>query len=773
MSSPSNKTTTWELIGLIAALVIVASLPVYYFSVVKNTESPATPSHEANFVGSVECQDCHKVEYDKWLGSHHDLAMGVANENTVLGDFNNADITIHGITSRFYTKDGKYFVHTNGPGGEMGDFEITHTFGWYPLQQYLVPFPGGRLQTLHIAWNSKENFWFRVPPEGPIEPDDWLYWTNAAQNWNGMCAQCHSTNLEKNYDPETGTYSTTWSDIDVGCEACHGAGSKHVEWAQMSDMARPTVSNYELTQQTSNISSREHVELCAPCHSRRGTMADDTHAKADLLKNYLPSLLTENLYFADGQIEDEVYVYGSFTQSKMYRHDVRCSDCHDVHTIKLVKEGNDLCLQCHRADQYDSKDHHFHKQEGETGEAVMSAEGEVLFEVGTGAQCVQCHMPGRVYMGADYRPDHSFRIPDPALSAAIGSPDACLRCHIDKDSQWSQDSVLEWYGPGQRSHYGTTIARARQGDPDAGPDLLRLAQDLLYPVNVRATALSMLTAYPGTETTQAMEIALMDEEALIRRTAVSAIFVPDIERLAKLIAPLLYDPVKTVRIEAASRLNGEMSKLLNKEQQEVFQVVLQEYIDSMEYSADFAASRHNLANLYSELGKPDDAVMQYEQAIRIDNRFFPAKVNLAVLYSQRGQNEKAERLLREVVRDEPDLYDAAYSLGLLLVEMQNYREAVTYLENASRGLPERARIRYNLGLLYAHLQNVTAAENQLRAALDLEPQSLDFQYGLADFYLKRGMFEQARPIVEDMVSMHPENPIGTQMLNFIRTNTGK
>ena len=731
------------------------------------------PIPKPAFVGSVECQDCHKVEYDKWQGSHHDLAMDVANESSVLGDFNNTEFTIHGITSRFYMKDGKYFVHTNGPGGEMGDFEITHTFGWYPLQQYLVPFPGGRLQTLPIAWNSKENFWFRVPPEGPMEPDDWLYWTNAAQNWNGMCAQCHSTNLEKNYDPETGTYNTTWSDIDVGCEACHGAGSRHVEWAQMSDMARPVVTNYELTQQTSDITSREQVELCAPCHSRRGAMGDDTHAKADLLDNYLPSLLTENLYFADGQIEDEVYVYGSFTQSKMYRHDVRCSDCHDVHTIELVKEGNELCLQCHRAAQYDSKDHHFHKQEGEEGEPIRSAEGEVLFEVGSGALCVQCHMPGRVYMGADYRPDHSFRIPDPVLSADIGAPDACLRCHVDKDTQWSQESVHEWYGPGQRSHYGTVIARARQGDPDAGPDLLRLAQDLLYPVNVRATALSMLVAYPGPETTQAMEIALMDEEALIRRTAVASILVPDMEKLAKMIASSLYDPVRTVRIEAASRLAGDMEKALTTEQQAVFQVVIDEYITAMEYTGDFAGSRHNLANLYSKIDKPEDAVKQYEQAIRIDDRFYPAKMNLAVLYSQRGQNKKAEKLLREVVRDEPELYDAAYSLGLLLAELQNYSEGVKYLEIASRGLPERARIHYNLGLIYAFQQNMAAAEDELRAALNLEPQSLDFQYGLADFYLKSGQFEKARPIVEDMASMHPENPIGGQMLEFIRRNTGK
>lgn len=773
MIRPAGNTAKWERAALLALAFIVVSLPVYYFSVVKNAAAPVSAKIEADFVGSVACRDCHEPEYDKWLGSHHDLAMDFANEASVLGDFNDALFTLHGVTSRFYRKDGKFFVHTNGPGGEMGDFEITHTFGWFPLQQYLVPFPGGRLQTLPVAWDSRKGEWFRVPPEGPIEPDDWLYWTNAAQNWNGMCAQCHSTNLKKNYDPDTDTYNTTWSDIDVGCEACHGAGSRHVAWASMSEMARPAVANYELTQQTSGIDSRQLVELCAPCHSRRGVMGDDNHAKADLLNNYLPSLLTQDLYFADGQIEAEVYVYGSFIQSKMYRHDVRCSDCHDVHTIKLVKEGNDLCLQCHRAAQYNTGEHHFHKFEGEEGEPIRSADGEVLFEVGSGAMCMQCHMPGRYYMGVDYRPDHSFRIPDPVLDAAIGSPDACLRCHVDEDSQWSQDKVHEWYGPGRRSHYGSVIARARAGDPGAAPDLRRLAADTLYPVNVRATALLLLSAYPDEETARVMEVALLDEEALIRRTAVENVFAPEPEQLAKLIAPVLHDPVKTVRIEAANRLAGNLSRYLDEERKAVFQQVLREYIAAMEYTADFAASRHNLALLDTALDRPEDAIRQYEEAIRIDDHFYPAKVNLAILYSQRGQNDKAERLLREVVTDEPELHEAAYSLGLLLVEMQNYDEGAAFLERAANGMPGRARIRYNLGLLYAQMQNGVAAEAQLRAALDLEPRNLDFQYGLADFYLKRGFFEKARPIVEDMAAMHPENPIGEQMLNFIRINTGK
>ena len=247
MSTPSKRTPGWEYAGLAVAALVLIATPAWYFADRDQREAAPPAAVEAQFVGSTECRDCHVPEFDLWEGSHHDLAMDVANEETVLGDFDDAEITVHGVTSRFYRKDGGFFVYTNGVGGEMTEFEITHTFGWFPLQQYLIPFPGGRLQTLPLAWDSRDNKWFRVPPDEPLAPDDWLYWTNAAQNWNGMCAQCHSTNLEKNYDPVTDTYNTTWSDIDVGCEACHGPGSLHVEWAQMPDMARPQTPGSDLS----------------------------------------------------------------------------------------------------------------------------------------------------------------------------------------------------------------------------------------------------------------------------------------------------------------------------------------------------------------------------------------------------------------------------------------------------------------------------------------------------------------------------------------------
>ena len=763
----------WKITGVVATAVIVLSIPFYLLRQQYVSPGPGgvRTAPAPTFVGTRKCMDCHKAEYDKWRDSHHDHAMAPANENTVLGDFDNTVFESHGIVSRFYRKNGRFFVHTQGLNGRMGDFEISYTFGWFPLQQYLVPFPGGRLQCLPLAWDAREKKWYLLYPKELLNPKDWLYWTNAGQNWNGMCAECHSTNLKKNYDLKTDTYQTTWSDINVGCEACHGPGSRHVEWAQMPDMARPQVESYDLVVKTSGIDSRKLVELCAPCHSRRAALGDYTHEEADFLDTMLPSLLAENLYFADGQILGEDYVYGSFTQSKMYHRDVRCSDCHDVHSIKLVKKGNDLCLQCHRAKEYDTKAHHFHKKKGEKGEPITSKNGRVLFTVGAGAECVQCHMPGRTYMGIDYRPDHSFRVPRPDLSVEIGVPNACNRCHVDKSAQWSDQTITKWYGPGRKQHYGSIIDAGRKEQSDARRDLIRLAGDPLYPVIVRATAISLLTAYPGKDTLQAMKLALMDDEALIRRTAVESIAPSSQKEMTEFIAPLLYDPVKAVRIEAARRLVEEPSWHPPPDREKIFKAVLKEFIASMEYSADFASGRYNLGNLYASMNRPKEAIRNYLAAIKIDDLFYPAKVNLAMFYNKIGENDKAEVLLREVVKLHPELYDISYSLGLLLVEMKKYDSAAVYLKKAAEGMPERSRVQYNLGLLLQYLKKDTEAEGALLKALKIEPDNMDYLYALCDFYFKRGKLQKAKNIAKQMVAKHPDKSIAKELLGIIERNS--
>jgi Tfp pilus assembly protein PilF len=771
-STPRDAMRSWKITGILATLVIVLALPIY---ALKERLGPSVGHLQEEavsaFVGSASCRDCHKPQYDRWQDSHHDQAMAVATGATVLGDFNDVEFEHAGVVSRFYRQEGRFFVHTQGPDGAMGDFEITYTFGVTPLQQYLVPFPGGRLQCLPIAWDVRAQRWYHLYPDNLPAPDDWLYWTNAGQNWNGMCAECHSTNLKKNYDPETETYDTTWSDIDVGCEACHGPGSQHVAWAQLPDMARPETPNYALAVKTAGMTARQQIELCAPCHSRRSSLGDNTHDFDHFLDYALPQLLTEGMYYADGQILEEVYVYGSFMQSKMYNRDIRCSDCHDVHSTRRIKEGNALCLQCHRANVYDTAAHHFHKKEGEQGEPIKGPDGAVLFEVGSGAACEQCHMPGRIYMGVDYRPDHSFRVPRPDLSRTDGAPNACNRCHQDKSLQWSVDHMTRWYGKKVKPHYGTVFEAGRANDPEALSGLIRIARDRLLPSIVRATALSLLADYPGPESRQAFEQGLSDEDALLRMTAARFIPVMDNTRQRRLLVALLYDEVKAVRIEAAQALAALPAGRLRGAERLKFEQVLEEYRQALLYSADFAASRHNLGNLYRNLGQPEAAEKQYRKAIQIDSEFYPAKVNLAMLYNQIGQNQQAETLLRDVVKSHPEQFELQYSLGLLLAEEKKYREAADVLKAAADGLPQRARIHYNLALLQAYLAQDAAAEASFLNALAIEPGNRDYLYATVDFYMKQGRLKEARTYAEQLVARYPAWSTGHELLAIINRRT--
>ena len=757
----------WKITGILATVIIVLSVPLYLYKTSKLSPPKQSAGADYRFAGSQKCADCHRKEFDNWQDSHHDHAMEIATEETVLGNFNNDVFESHGVTSRFYCRDGKFYVHTQGPEGRLMEFEITYTFGWYPLQQYLVPFEGGRIQCLPIAWDVRENKWYDLNPDIKIDTTDWLYWTNPGQNWNGMCAECHSTNLKKNYNFNKNTYRTTWTDIDVGCEACHGPGSRHIEWAETPEMGRSPVSNYDLEVKTSGITSRQLVNQCAPCHSRRAILGDYTHAEPDLMDSLLPSLLTPELYFPDGQILEEVYVYGSFTQSKMYHRDVKCSDCHDVHSAKIIKEGNDLCLQCHRAGEYSTYEHHFHKTRGEKGEPLKSMDGKILFDVGTGAECIQCHMPGRNYMVIDYRPDHSFRIPRPDLSIKIGTPNACNRCHIDKTAVWSDEWINKWYGQGRKVHYGEIIEAGRNQNPEIYKKLLKLAADQLYPVITRATALSLLSSYPGEETRNVFETSLMDDEALIRRTALENLNLPDDREKAELIAPLLYDPVKAVRIEAASRLTGKTSEYLDDAQQKLYKQVLGEFIKSMEYSGDFSFGRFNLGNLYQELGETDRAVTNYTAAFKIDNLFYPAKVNLAMLYNSQGDQDKAEELFREVLRENPRLYEIYYSLALLLAEKKDFNEASIFMGKAAKNMPYAARVHYNYGILLQYLNKDSEAELELNRALEIEPKNMDYLYALFDFYYKRSKLLEAKNIAEAIVIIAPDLPEAKELLDMV------
>ncbi len=329
--------TSWRKTGFIATIIIVLAFPVYLVRIAIERSNPVMQSGPF-YTGRASCIECHKKEDDLWKGSHHDMAMDTATTETVLGNFNNFEYRHKGKTHRMFRRDGKFYINTNGPDGEFRDFQVAYTFGYTPLQQYLVPFEGGKLQCLPIAWDTEKKKWFHLGDTvyhgQDIKPDNWLYWTNQAQNWNGMCADCHSTNLKKNYNPQNGSFNTTWSEIDVSCEACHGPASDHIQWANLPEGSRPQDVNTGLIVRTRNLDNKELLNVCARCHSRRAIMSDYPNNNEDLLNYMIPQLIRTPIYHADGQILDEDYEYASFTQSKMFEKGIKCSDCHDSHSVK-------------------------------------------------------------------------------------------------------------------------------------------------------------------------------------------------------------------------------------------------------------------------------------------------------------------------------------------------------------------------------------------------------------------------------------------------------
>jgi tetratricopeptide (TPR) repeat protein len=693
------------------------------------------------------CAECHAQQDAQWTGSHHVLAMQRATAETVLGDFDDAELTHFGVTSSFYMKDGKHMVRTEGPEGKLEDYAIKYTFGVEPLQQYLIEFPGGRLQALSLAWDTRSKAqggqrWFHLYSDEKISHDDELHWTQPSQNWNSMCAECHSTRLEKHYDPLTRAFSTRWSEIDVSCEACHGPGSAHLTWAKHEPGREKLDSNkglqlllderrdihWQIKPETGNAvrskprRSSKEIEMCARCHSRRSPISRHYVHGDRLLDHYLPRLLDQGMYYADGQIDDEVYVYGSFIQSKMYHAGVTCSDCHKPHSLQLRASGNGVCLQCHAATKYDQIDHHFHKQDS------------------IGASCAECHMPPRTYMVVDPRHDHSMRIPRPDISLKLGTPNACNNCHRDKNAEWATGQIESWYGdtPTGFQTYAQALHGARQEQADSGNASAALIRDRETPAIARATAFSQIGPYLSARTIDVFPVGLADDDASVRAAAVAALETAPAEIRVRLAFPMLDDSVRAVRIEAARVLASIPSGELPEAQRASLDKALREAVTAQQAMAERPEAQTNLGNLYAALGETTKALAAYETATQLDAAYVPGYVNLADLYRAQGREQEAEKLLRQAARVSPENADIHHALGLSLVRQQRTDEGVEELRLASTLNPDNARYIY----VYAVALNSTGKPEQaimvLQGAHNRHPNNRDILSALVAFHRDMG-----------------------------------
>ena len=738
----------------------------------------ASEEQLAEYMGREKCKACHEKEYNLFQGSDHDMAMDEATEETVLGDFNDVSFTHFGVTSRFFRSEGKFMVNTEGPEGTMVDYQVDYVFGVRPLQQYLIEFPGGRYQCLPICWDSRPaeeggQRWYHIYQDERIPSDDVLFWTRVTQNWNYMCAECHSTNLHKNYSYSEKAYHTTWSEIDVSCEACHGPGSEHIDWAEKVEAGSspdiyPDMGLVVRLKDTDNATwifdpdsltarrsvprqSDELVQMCGRCHARRAVATEDYYHGGSLLDTHWPSLLDEDLYFADGQILDEVYVYASFLQSKMYKAGVVCKDCHEPHSGQVYVRGNALCYRCHMASEYGSRKHHFHDPSKE------------------GASCFECHMHERTYMVVDPRRDHSIRIPRPDLSDKLGTPNACNQCHTDRSTAWATKYLKEWYGEDllNQPHYGEAIWAGRQLYPEAQQELLRLGADPQEPPMVRATAISLLGGYPNQATVALLKQTVSDPDPLIRYATMTVVQFAEAELIRDLAVPRLTDPIKLVRLMAANSLTAVPREMIPAESLEDLNLALEEYNASLMINADHPTTHMNFGNLYLNTGDFEKAEASYKEAIELEPGLVGPYINLTDLYRRLNRDDEGEQILRNALEKYPDLAAIHYSLGLLKVRQGENEVAMDYLKNATAHDPSDPHYSYVYAIGLNSQNLPLEALKVLEEALELHPYDRNILYSLATISMENGKREDARGYAEMLVESYPEDANYQQLFSML------
>jgi len=780
----------WLVAAAAAAVVLLVGVTYSVLTGGWPISPPDRGSHASDalaFVGSETCAGCHQAQAMLWRGSQHNHAMAHASETSVLGDFNDASFEYHDVHSRFFRNDGKFLVETDGPDGKLGIFEVKYTFGVDPLQQYLIEFSDGRLQALSIAWDSRPKQqggqrWFHLYPNEEIKHDDVLHWTKLNQNWNYTCAECHSTGVRKNYDAVNDRYATTFSEISVGCEACHGQGSRHVAWARERQSwwrfrapDDPTMglaerlterrdATWSINPATGNAirsnaprTLRAEVETCGLCHARRGEFSEAWVPGRWLSDTHMVAPIRQGLYHADGQMRDEVYNYGSFKQSKMLAAGVTCSDCHEPHGGKLRAPGDGVCMQCHAPDKYAVAAHQRH-------EAVDPP-----------LSCASCHMPERTYMVVDRRHDHSFRVPRPDVSAKLGTPNACNDCHSDKTAEWAASAVERWHGSNRKGlqNYAEAFHAAWTGRSDAAALLRKIAGDRNVPAFARASALTELRPYVSPSNANLARAGLSDPDPMVRIGALAMLEDVPSNQLWPLVAPLLSDSNRGVRISAAMLLASVPKLSPPPGDRERFERAAAEFVAAQRLNADRPEARSTLGYFYARRGLAAEAEAEYRAALRLSPQFAPAAINLADLYRQRGRDRDGEDVLRAAIKATPRHAGLHHALGLALTRLKRNDEAMVELRRAAEIEPERARYTYVYAVALHSAGQTENAMTVLEENVARHPGDRDTVMALISFHRGAGHIDLALKYAEQLALIVPEDKDLVRLIGDLRQQGNK
>ena len=704
------------------------------------------------YAGSNSCRECHAAAFEKWHTSHHGRAERNVSKEEDFKAFSPRQTLAHGKqpSEAFVDADGLAKILTRGLDNQRRAYPVVRVIGNNPLRQFLIPAPGGRMQACDVALDPAKNEWFEVAGDDDKRaPGDWGHWTGQGMNWNAMCAACHNTRLRKNYEPPTDSYRTSMAEMSIGCEACHGPLKAHVEWQKKPPAAHakdPTLPKF----------SRDQVlETCGACHARRAELTGDLVPGESFFDHFSLTVTDEtDTFYPDGQVRDEDYEFSSFLSSRMHHAGVRCADCHDSHSGKPIAQGNLLCMNCHsggraefaKAPVIDPVSHSHHGAES------------------PGNQCISCHMPVTTYMQRHPRHDHSFSIPDPKLTKDLGVPNACNRCHTDKDADWAIKANKKFFGdkPDRPSRTRSLlIGSARRGDPTAREGLIQLLASEEIPA-WQASACHLLARWVmDPAATQALLGQISNASPLVREAAVrtlGAVVRENNPAVRSALQPLLDDPVRAVRIAAAWALCEQLD--LNTR-------AGRELVHMLDLNADQPTGRMQLAQFAMLRGDTPAAIRQMRKAIEWDPNSPPFQHDLAILLSSTGDAKGAVSALRQAIHLDPENAEYRYKLALALNELGATAESTAALEKTVLLDPGYARAWYNLGLARSSTNQPREAIAALLTGETADPSDASIPYARATIHARLGEKRQAAEAAARALQLRPDFQEARQLLEAL------
>jgi tetratricopeptide (TPR) repeat protein len=694
----------------------------------------------ARYAGSASCRECHEEEWNLWMLSNHRWAERDPDPELEGPAFDPPRSFQHGTqTTSVQTADGQYEVVTPGYGGRTEAYPIERVIGHEPLRQFLVPGPRGRLQTLEASYDPHRNEWFNSFGDEDRQPGEWGHWSGRGMNWNSMCAACHNTRLRKNYDELTDSYRTTMAEPSIGCESCHGPMRDHVLWQER----HPNSGGKDPTLRPLN--PRQILDTCGSCHARRLELTGDFTPGQFFFDHYSLTIVDDtDTYYPDGQVRDENFEFTSVLGSRMHHAGVRCLDCHNAHSLDLVRPGNDLCMRCHSG--------------GYPNSPIIEPATHSRHQLDdTGGQCVSCHMPHTTYMERHPRRDHSWTSPDPLLTRELGIPNACNRCHTaeGEDVDWAIRIVEDWYGPRmerparQRTRW---IAAARAGQPAARDPLMALIEsdEIPYWRAVAAGLLHQWIEEPGVR--EVLLGILEDPDPLVRAAAVTSLE-PLVHGgdspVVQALQARLEDPVRSVRFRAAWALRAQLDSESRAGR---------ELLHVLDFNADQPGGQAQKGAYALARNQPQIALEHYRRAVDWDPYSGGLRHELAVVLSMVGQSQDALQQMLEAARLEPDFSEYQYRLALAWNEVGRLDQTLSALERAVALNPDHPRAWYNLGLARNQAGQIEAALDALIQAERAEPRDPRIPYARATILAQQGRLEEALRAVERALELRPDFP---------------